>query len=169
MRFTHFRPPSPPHPAAFSLRRGIMGGMKHRKLRIAWSVAWGVLAVLLCVLWVRSYGRIDTVSGNFRQQQFVHFKSHNGIFTAFTIHSIPGASWKGKVKHAHVLEGQKWAFFAARSRRIISVATPVWPLVVVTLAASTLPWLSSRFSLRTLLIVTTVIALVLGLIVWAYK
>ena len=26
-----------------------------RKLRIAWSVAWGVVAVLLCVLWVRSY------------------------------------------------------------------------------------------------------------------
>ena len=29
--------------------------MKYRKLRIAWSVAWGVVAVLLCVLWVRSY------------------------------------------------------------------------------------------------------------------
>ena len=29
--------------------------MRFRKLRIAWSVAWGVLAVLLCVLWVRSY------------------------------------------------------------------------------------------------------------------
>ena len=29
--------------------------MKFRKLRIAWSVAWGVVAVLLCVLWVRSY------------------------------------------------------------------------------------------------------------------
>jgi hypothetical protein len=29
--------------------------MKYRKLRIAWSVAWGVVAVLLCMLWVRSY------------------------------------------------------------------------------------------------------------------
>ena len=29
--------------------------MKYRKLRIAWSVAWGLLAVLLFVLWVRSY------------------------------------------------------------------------------------------------------------------
>ena len=29
--------------------------MKYRKLRIAWSVAWGIVAVLLCVLWVRSY------------------------------------------------------------------------------------------------------------------
>src|SRR5690349_20828765 len=29
--------------------------MKHCKLRIAWSVAWGIAIVLLCVLWVRSY------------------------------------------------------------------------------------------------------------------
>ena len=29
--------------------------MRYRKLRIAWSVACGVLAILLCVLWVRSY------------------------------------------------------------------------------------------------------------------
>ena len=33
--------------------------MKFRNLRIAWSVGWGVLAVLLCVLWVRSYWRFD--------------------------------------------------------------------------------------------------------------
>src|SRR4051812_22807060 len=29
--------------------------MRFRKLRIAWSVAWGVAAVLSVVLWVRSY------------------------------------------------------------------------------------------------------------------
>src|SRR5262245_33897964 len=29
--------------------------MSSRKLRIAWSVAWGVVAVLLVVLWIRSH------------------------------------------------------------------------------------------------------------------
>src|SRR5690242_4400156 len=29
--------------------------MKYRKLRIAWSVIWGVASVLLIVLWLRSY------------------------------------------------------------------------------------------------------------------
>ncbi len=29
--------------------------MKHRRLRIAWSVTWGIVAVLLIALWVRSY------------------------------------------------------------------------------------------------------------------
>jgi hypothetical protein len=41
--------------------------MKFRKLRIAWSVGWGLLAVLLVVLWVRSYshreGWIHQTSG----------------------------------------------------------------------------------------------------------
>src|SRR5690349_10312841 len=33
--------------------------MKYRKLRIAWSVGWRIVAVLLCVLWVRSYWWAD--------------------------------------------------------------------------------------------------------------
>src|SRR5262245_30694970 len=33
--------------------------MRFRKLRIAWSVLWGVAAVLLIVLWVRSYWRTE--------------------------------------------------------------------------------------------------------------
>src|SRR5262245_51700856 len=37
--------------------------MKYRNLRIAWSVAWGLLAVLLCVLWVRSYWKLDILEG----------------------------------------------------------------------------------------------------------
>src|SRR3954453_9683000 len=38
-----------------SRRRSLRPAMKFRKLRIAWSVFWGVAAVLLVVLWVRSY------------------------------------------------------------------------------------------------------------------
>lgn len=44
-------------------------------------------------------------------------------------------------------------------------------LIFVFLALACLPWLpfSKRFSLRTLLIVTTLIAVVLGIIVWAVR
>src|SRR5687768_3936293 len=34
---------------------------RYRKLRIAWSVGWGLVAVLLCVLWVRSYWRHEVI------------------------------------------------------------------------------------------------------------
>src|SRR3954470_12360641 len=33
--------------------------LRFRKLRIAWSVFWGLACVLLIVLWVRSYGWED--------------------------------------------------------------------------------------------------------------
>src|SRR5436305_11153039 len=33
--------------------------LKFRKLRIAWSVFWGVACVLLVLLWARSYHRWD--------------------------------------------------------------------------------------------------------------
>src|SRR3954470_16105716 len=36
--------------------------LRFRKLRIAWSVFWGLACVLLVVLWVRSYWRFDTVT-----------------------------------------------------------------------------------------------------------
>ena len=44
-----------------SLAARLVGLMKYRKLRIAWSVAWGVVAVLLIVLWVRSYWWAEVV------------------------------------------------------------------------------------------------------------
>jgi hypothetical protein len=36
--------------------------MKYRNLRIAWSVAWGVVCLLLVVLWVRSYWWADAIN-----------------------------------------------------------------------------------------------------------
>src|SRR4051812_45475962 len=44
--------------------------MKYRKLRITWSVTWGLLAVLLCMLWVRSYFASDSLSAKFRQHRW---------------------------------------------------------------------------------------------------
>jgi|SRR4051794_16222990 hypothetical protein len=45
--------------------------MRFRKLRIAWSVASGLFAVLLCVLWVRSYFYHDRLLLRFRQANHV--------------------------------------------------------------------------------------------------
>ena len=48
----------------------------------------------------------------------------------------------------------------------IWVTVPTWLLVSLFAAFAALPWLRWRFSLRTLLIATTLIAVVLGIIVW---
>jgi hypothetical protein len=49
---------------------------------------------------------------------------------------------------------------------------PLWLPVLIVASLTAVPWLpcwSKRFSLRTLLIMTTLVAVLLGLIVWAVR
>src|SRR5262245_50328631 len=43
--------------AGYRLAIGTLAQMKYRKLRITWSVVWGLAVVLLVVLWIGSYSR----------------------------------------------------------------------------------------------------------------
>ena len=52
--------------------------MKYRKLRIAWTVAWSMVAVLLCVLWVRSVGRWERIYFGFTKSVGINLQSGNG-------------------------------------------------------------------------------------------
>ena len=139
--------------------------MKYRKLRIAWSVAWGVAPVLLAVLWVRSYWWSDGTSsaevvswrGNLCFLQTINYKPIPGIFT-------PVRTWR------------RMGIFTIDSKQIEILkrygdgpSVPTWIPAIIALALSTAPWLRWRFSLRTLLIATTLVAVVLGAIVWAAK
>jgi hypothetical protein len=45
--------------------------------------------------------------------------------------------------------------------------TRMWILVLIAVGLSAAPWIRRTFSLRTLLIATTLIAVVLGLVVWS--
>src|SRR6187551_650131 len=38
---------------------GVEDHMKYRKLRMAWSVGWGIVAVLIAALWFRSCWNLD--------------------------------------------------------------------------------------------------------------
>ena len=54
-------------------------------------------------------------------------------------------------------------------RDINAVTAPDWFLVVISASLATAPWIRRRFSLRTLLIATTLVAIGLGFIVWATR
>jgi len=94
--------------------------MRFRKLRIAWSVVWGLACVSLIVLWVRSYGREDL--------------------------RIDSQFW---VADLTTVAGRKLHWLVTIFCAIL--VGVIWP---------------GRFSLRALLIATTLLAAVLGLIVW---
>jgi hypothetical protein len=118
-----------------------------RALRIAWSVAWGIMAVLVVAAWVRSYWSRDRIV--FAQ---IVIESHTGqmqiqagddetFVTAFP--PYPGLKLR---------DGTLWM----PHRDSV--------LLFVTLAA--IPWAPSIFTRRTILIATTLVAVGLGLIVW---
>jgi hypothetical protein len=58
-------------------------------------------------------------------------------------------------------------FYLERTPRLLRLDVPFWFIVLISLALAAAPWLRTRwrFSLRTLLLATTLVAVVLGLVV----
>jgi len=162
--------------------------MRFRKLRIAWSVVWGVAWVLLIVLWVRSYWWRDFVASPFGRRNYSVTSLKGSIrFVTFEINNLgaPGGE-QGVIreslpltnpqiaaiarKRPLTLPGEKMGFGARTAAGSLSLLMPYWFLVLVTGTFTGLPWASTilrlkRFSLRTLLIAMTLVAILLGLIV----
>jgi hypothetical protein len=149
--------------------------LRFRSLRIAWSVAWGLSAVLLIVLWVRSDYVFDYISRIDANRFRTTIGSTAGALNVVR-HDVKlerGISprnhdWRHRtVAPAPLPPGFRW-------RRVPSLGTlqiqlPYWPLFVGTAALAAFPGVVWRFSLRTLLIATTLLAMVLGLAVWAVR
>jgi hypothetical protein len=144
-----------------------------RGVRIAWSVVWGILCVLLIVLWVRSYSRLNSTS-------LVPLMSMHGEVWAISVDTdkLPPEDRESTAKRLKLeWEAFKKSSIIPISKIHIQGGTKnrsrdiVVHLVPIALSASLVaaPWLCTRFSLRTLLFVTTLIAVVLGLVVYASR
>ena len=136
--------------------------------RIAFSATCGIACVLLVVLWVRSYWWADLIfpSTSYR----IVAKSEQGqISIGLTCDSwVPPFTYGVCGLDSSVLSthDQLWGVEVSPligDRRLLF---PHWFAVMMLLVATTLPWLPSRFSLRTLLIATALVSAVLGLIVY---
>ncbi len=151
--------------------------MRFRKLRIVWSVVWGLAAVLLIVLWVRSRHWYDETYFSVAWQKVSLSSSFGAIGVAIYVGGadlIPSgieSSWF-KDLNASGIESP-WRFScsrqpigAAAQPFVYYLGVPHWFAVFGSVIVATLPWVGRRFSLRTLLIATTLIAVVLGLVVW---
>ncbi len=145
--------------------------MRSRKLRIAWSVACLFACVLLIALWVRNYWVVDALTSPVTTQHFI------------VLGSIPGAvaiGWGTGTRNWKIIHPltQDWRdatgdnvpspvwFGVTRRGGFVAVWIPSWFLMLVFAMLAAAPWIHWRFSLRTLLITTTLVAVLLGLIVW---
>jgi hypothetical protein len=147
--------------------------MKFRNLRIAWSIGWGLGCLLLIMLWVRSYWVSEEIDSRIADYpvacesqkgrlRFTHFPANNNGWDV--TYEIKYGSWHYS---SHRIYAGLLQFVWGFGDDYLNM--PHWVFVFAASVAASLPWLRWRFSLRTLLIATTLVAMVLGLAVWSAK
>jgi hypothetical protein len=153
---------------------------KFHKLRIAWSVAWGIACVLLVVLWVRSLHRIDRLTWHYRNAEAFQVGTSPGQISiaAFVDQPVPswaihqlGRQWMTEwFQSMRLINGtMRWWFHVTSTNTHRSASIPDWFVILICCALGSIPWLRLQFSLRTLLIATALVAVALGLIMYTAR
>jgi hypothetical protein len=141
--------------------------MKYRKLRIAWSVGWGVLAAVICLLWISSYVARTSfqVLVTPTDRYYVH-----SLAGSLAIQREPRAFVSVEILPIHEdadylhLKTNTGVLVLSDAGEIFAVSFSYWLLQIAALLGAVVPWMPRRFSLRTLLIATTLLAVILGLV-----
>jgi hypothetical protein len=136
--------------------------MRFRKLRIAWSVAWGMAAVFLIALWVQSYWWFNHAQYQLPNTRVVVLIAAQGVVSVACgtdprpdIPIDSSISSKKITFETDYWKSQHWNF--EFSEAFEEARSPLWFLAAVCGGVSTLSWLPRRFSLRTLLIATGIV------------
>src|SRR3954454_1326338 len=159
--------------------------MTIRKLRIAWSVFWGIACVLLVLLWVRSYSWNDWYFRRLGARDImVQIKLGDiGVWlTPVEPNQVPADSPKWSIAKDRIVERERnylmydesqgtltvkpvpgiFGFHYGSSPRATVAWAPFWGTLIFVVVAGSLPWFKRRFSLHTLLMATALVAVVLG-------
>jgi hypothetical protein len=140
-------------------------------LRIVVSVFFGVLAVALCVLWLRSTRLSDNLLRYGANHWMLELHSDRGavrlVSRPLSLDSRPVTRWKYRATGVEPSPLRFTFGFRKVSNRSY-LMLPYWMLVltlgVLSFVAIPRHSYSNRFSLRTLFIATTLVAIVLGLV-----
>jgi hypothetical protein len=153
--------------------------MRFRKLRIAWSVFWGVACALLTVLWVRSYTIRDGFFLPVTSKFAISADSVLGHVVVWKIFASPPSTLVPyHVNHSRIegrfktlFNSNVLGFYFGRIAGDFRADVPHWFLVLTAAGFCVAPWLQEKwsFSLRSLLFATTLVAVALGLAVWAAR
>jgi hypothetical protein len=166
--------------AAFSCAARYDGRMNRprlfRALRITWSAGFGILCLLVIVMWARSYTWQETIAGSGRDDISVStLRGSVFINESFNLAIDDPAigTEQGTIYHTRkplaggriLVSSQLDIGYEPRGR---GTRFPMWLVVTAVAVVAAAPWFpwSNRFSLRTLLIGTTLVALGLGIAVY---
>jgi hypothetical protein len=150
--------------------------MKLRKLRIAWSATWAVVAVLLCVLWVRSRYIVDQIVFPISPRYVMGLGSTPGVLGVGVADKVranpPGRIFQSADEWLHLNSGDGLVHSRLRGEFYLNaynIGMPYWLWCLIAAGLVFVPYVKRRFSFRTLLLALTVVSAVLGLAVWAMR
>jgi hypothetical protein len=137
-----------------------------RALRITWTAFWGIAAVVLIALWARSYWFYDYV--NYRHSGGW---SGRGTICLVTDSSGTSSTWSPVTIRFAEMDQPKWRKFAlpvtwTHHPGYLATWIAYWFGTLVAATIAIIPWIRWRFSVRTLLTVTTMLAVLLTLFAW---
>ena len=153
------------------------GSVKLRKLRIAWSGGCGIVCVLLIALWVRSYATCDIyTTADWRTGGAKGAVSVDGQLYLFLQKSPRPRKWRqmslpaGEVSFVNRVFMSHEIGFRVSTGGIFIVATH-WLAVAMVSALAAICWVpwSLKFNLRTMLIGTSLLAVLLGAAIHSIK
>jgi hypothetical protein len=148
-----------------------------RRLRIAASVFIIVVTAALMGLWVRSYWRSDILYRLDKNNHVIGIGSEKGMVFLWPGHTVPPMpltsglqGWQLTIGKIESRPGSfQWGNFQwTVSAGITRINVPYWFITPLAAAAAFLPWVK-QFSLRTMLIATTVLAVILSAAVIASR
>lgn len=161
------------------------GYKTRRNLRIAVSSCFGVLTVAFAVWWLRSYWWNDAVIVPIPGHRAIAVDSGRGYLTTriFNYAGAPSSQGPKFSKQSTAINVTNVSGQATNSRFALpyrfmwhfgGLTQPFWAPFIACLCVAVIPWLrqltmSKSFSLRALFIATTLLAVVLGLAMWAVR
>jgi hypothetical protein len=147
-----------------------------RPLRITVSVVSGICCVLVVVLWVRSYWHKDQFlkvaangySGIQSESGYVSllWSNDSRLSRYLALGWVRGASYGPQF-----LPNESLPRLILRPLRVVGdgCEIPYWAITAATALVTAIPWLPWRFSLKTIFLATTLVAVLLGVVVWALR
>jgi hypothetical protein len=155
-----------------------------RYLRIAFSVTFGIACVLLVVLWMRSHSGLEAHVFRLSQSRRVAVVSEfgefgiaskigdaNSLILPTEFENLLPTEFENRSAYSLAMPPEYrqplYRRLFSRNRELYSwkVGVPYWLPITICATLAVTPWLTWRFSLRTLLVAVTLIGLILGTII----
>jgi|1186.fasta_scaffold75283_2 hypothetical protein len=144
-----------------------------RKFRIAFSAFSAVACILLMLWWARSFTWYDDWLVKFCNSEWTNGSSADGRMIIWFEHAHIGHWFELNIsplaghRPAGKYERLPWfRFFRSSSGNSYSLCFAHCLLAIIMVGTALVPWCPRRFSVRGLLVTTTVVALVIGLTIW---